>query len=595
MVVAPRGIALADADGARALPAAGPEEAAALLADLDTARAPRWVWWSAATLAGPLLRARPSLRLRRCWDLAAVHRLLVGGSADDPARVWAAAHGLPEATIPPPGQLDLAGLSAAGERGQAGGPAHGPGDGVDRGPDQGTDDAASPVRADGHLRPEWVEGAWADTPSGAVAWAGAALEVARRQEQRLLADVGPGAVQTAWSESAAALLAVELGVEGLPVDLEGACAALEPVVGPRPRDAAEAEQQRAARDAPVLRHLRSSAGGASVDLRSPGQVREALAGLGLDVPDTRSWRLEQMAGAHPVVPALLAWRQAERLSVAHGYRWLDEHVVQGRLRAVWSASDGGAGRMTASDGVHSLPRELRPAVRAEPGHLLVRADLGQVEPRVLAAVSGDAALARAALEDDLYSPVAARLGVGRDVAKVAVLAAMYGQTSGAAGATLQAMERSYPVAIGYLVQAYDRGVAGEDVRTAGGRRVRVPAVEPVPVEAGPAALDRHRQVLAGRGRFARNAVVQGAAAELFKAWAATVRARLSAAGSGVVVLCLHDELLLHVRDDVAEQVACDVVTDLEAAAARWCRAVGARPVRFVADVAVVERWSQAKA
>ena len=55
----------------------------------------------------------------------------------------------------------------------------------------------------------------------------------------------------------------------------------------------------------------------------------------------------------------------------------------------------------------------------------------------------------------------------------------------------------------------------------------------------------------GRGRFARNAVVQGAAAELFKVWAATVRG-----GGGRIVLCLHDELLLHVPErDAADAVA----------------------------------------
>ena len=45
--------------------------------------------------------------------------------------------------------------------------------------------------------------------------------------------------------------------------------------------------------------------------------------------------------------------------------------------------------------------------------VFVRADLGQIEPRVLAAVSGDRALAAACATDDLYAPVARSLGVGR--------------------------------------------------------------------------------------------------------------------------------------------------------------------------------------
>ncbi len=62
--------------------------------------------------------------------------------------------------------------------------------------------------------------------------------------------------------------------------------------------------------------------------------------------------------------------------------------------------------------------------------MFVRADLGQIEPRVLAAVSGDQALTVATRADDLYAPVAAQLGVRGPVAKVAVLGAMYGQTTG---------------------------------------------------------------------------------------------------------------------------------------------------------------------
>ena len=40
-----------------------------------------------------------------------------------------------------------------------------------------------------------------------------------------------------------------------------------------------------------------------------------------------------------------------------------------------------------------------------PGHVFVRADLGQVEPRVLAAAFGDKVLARATLDDDMYAQV----------------------------------------------------------------------------------------------------------------------------------------------------------------------------------------------
>ncbi|MDP9183215.1 MAG: DNA polymerase, partial [Actinomycetota bacterium] len=198
--------------------------------------------------------------------------------------------------------------------------------------------------------------------------------------------------------------------------------------------------------------------------------------------------------------------------------------------------------------------------------------LGQVEPRVLAAVSGDSALALAAAEDDMYTPVAQQLGCDRPTAKVAVLAAMYGQTTGTAGQALARMERTYPVALSYLRAAEEAGRVGRDVRTHGGRLVRAGT--------------------GGVGRYVRNAVVQGAAAELFKAWAAAVRNGLRGwAEPGSIVLCLHDELLLHVPTEQTQDAVRLLHEALTAVTSHWAAGSG---VRFVADVAVVRRWSEAK-
>jgi len=282
---------------------------------------------------------------------------------------------------------------------------------------------------------------------------------------------------------------------------------------------------------------------------------------------------------------LLTWRKAERIATTYGYRWLDEHVAGGRLRGEWTSSDGAAGRMTASAGLHNLPADLRPAVAAEAGCVLVRADLGQIEPRVLAAVSGDPALIAATRDDDLYQPVANRLQVTRDVAKVAVLAAMYGATTGTSAQALHGLERAYPTAMGVLEAAAASGRTGDDVYTIGGRRVRMWVDDSVTGD-----IDRARSVAAARGRFARNALIQGAAAELFKAWAVTVRARSASLGAEVV-LCLHDELLVQCPIDVGEEVLDSLQLALTEAAARWSPH---RDVRFVADVRLVSRWSDAK-
>ena len=102
-----------------------------------------------------------------------------------------------------------------------------------------------------------------------------------------------------------------------------------------------------------------------------------------------------------------------------------------------------------------------------------------------------------------------------------------------------------------------------------------------------------RRVTAAHARYGRNAMVQGAAAELFKAWAVTVRARTMHTATEIV-LCLHDELLVHTPQADAEATVRLVRDTLDEAAFRWAPEAMKRTVRFIADVSVIERWSQAK-
>ena len=523
-------------------------------AELEVQQHPRWLVASAAEALRPLVAA--GVRVQRCWDVAEVHRLLHGGWRADLARVWASANGLAPDRAPKPAGDDLFDLldggSAAG------------GDGADP-------DAA--VRPDGYLRPDVLDPSWATSESRFRAVAAALTELAARQEQQLR-DLGPRAVAAAYSESAAAVLCLELERDGLPVDRRAA-EDLIAAAGRRPDDEKDAERIRRERDARVLVHAPGREG---TDLRNPAQVRDLLAAAGVSVPNTRKFVLEPFRQTHPLVDALLEWRKEERIATTYGYRWLDEHVgPDGRLRGGWTACDGAAGRMTAQNGLHNLPAPLRPAVVAEPGQVFVRADLGQIEPRVLAVVSGDRAFAEATRADDLYAPVAAKLGIERKVAKVAVLAAMYGQRSGAAGRALGDLERAYPVAMRLLDDAYASGVARQPLRTFGGRRINL--------DAAWAGSDD-----GGRGRFARNAVIQGSAAELFKAWAATVR-HVTAPMGAQIVLCLHDELLLQASEERAEEVAEALGRCLDDSARRWA---GTEDVRFVADTSIIRRWSDAK-
>lgn len=540
----------------------GPADVWNQLASIEHDVGPRWVWWTSET-ARHLLDA--GIRPARCWDLDAVHRLLDGGWRAGPARTWASVHDLDSDRLPTLAPVDL--FSSATE------------------PDDSDPD--SPIRRDGYLDPVWVTDGWRSSVDRMATWARLALDVYRRQQERIdRLDGRPAAVATARSESAAAVLAVELGHDGLPIDVAEAERIVASFIGPRPTDAADERRLADERDDLVLTHL-SADQRAGVDLRNPASVKSLLRRAGIEVDDTRAWRLEQLRDQSPVVDALLVWRKAERVATTFGYRWLDEHVREGRLRGSWSASDGAAGRMTATAGLHNLPADLRPAVVAEPGHAFVRADLGQIEPRILAAVSGDGSLAAATLDADMYAPVARRLGVSREVAKVAVLGAMYGQTTGHGAAALRGLDAAYPVAMRYLGAAARSAEAGNDLRTRGGRRVRMSGD-------GDPDLDERdqRSRAAARGRYGRNAMIQGAAAEFFKTWAVIVRARLPV--DAHIVLCLHDELLVHVPTSATADVAAIVDEALQETAVRWAQPELRGDVHFAADTSVITRWSDAK-
>ena len=527
MIADGRGAALAIAGGAPVI--LDRSSAIHEIARIEREFGPRWVWWSKET-ARPLIEA--GVRPAKCWDLSSIHRILFGGWRSGPGHVWAALHDLDIVDIPATVAVDL--FSP-----------------VDETPDV-------PIGADGHLRPEWTDGAWAASAERMMRWAELAVDLRDRQVSRLQAVTErPYAARAALSESAAEMLCAELEVDGLPFDRQTGEKIISGFIGPRPSSADEAHAESERRDHEVLQHLPP---GPTYDLRSNDQVKSMLRRVGIEVPDTRAWRLERLVGAHPVVAPLLEWRRAERVLTTFGYAWIDEHLgADGRLRGAWSGSDGAAGRMTATAGLHNMPAELRPAVIAEHGHLFVRADLGQIEPRILAAVSGDPVLAAATNADDMYAPVAERLHVDRDIAKVAVLGAMYGQTTGKGAEALAGLEREYPVAMRYLRDADEAAQVGTDLRTYGGRLVTMRR-EPETTES--------RSRAAARGRYGRNAMVQGAAAEFFKTWVVLIRARAALLDTQIV-LCLHDEVLVHAPEADAAIVAGIVDECLQEAAHRW--------------------------
>jgi DNA polymerase-1 len=225
-------------------------------------------------------------------------------------------------------------------------------------------------------------------------------------------------------------------------------------------------------------------------------------------------------------------------------------------------------------------------------------------------------MAEAGRSKDMYAAIVASGAVAtRDQAKVAMLGAMYGATTGESGRLMPKLTRAYPQAIALVEMAARAGERGEIVTTRLGRSSPLPGEGWREIQGdayGEAATDadqkRARSQARGWGRFTRNFVVQGSAAEWALCWMATVRHGLNEmrlnemalndpAGTSWLtdaphlVFFMHDELVVHCPADVATEVE-RTLRDSAAQAGRLM--FGELPVEFPLSVAIVDNYGQAK-
>jgi DNA polymerase I len=405
---------------------------AAAVAERERTDRPRWVWAATAELYPGLLRA--GARADRCHDHALTEAILLAadGRWGEPrsfAAAWARLRGLP---VPD----DSA--RAAG----------------------GWDRPGQPALFDHDLP---------GLPSPAELLEG--VVAVHADQQRRLAGGRAGSPNglglLVAAESAGALAAVEMAAAGLPWRAEVHDAVLTELLGPRPRGGAAPE-----RLADLAARIGAAFGLPRLNPDSPAQVLRAFANAGTPLPSTRSHVLRGVD--HPAVPLLLAYKELSRLHAAHGWSWLDAWVAGGRFRPEFVPGGVVSGRWASrGGGALQIPHALRRAVVADPGWTFVVADASQLEPRVLAALSGDDGLARAAAGGDLYSALAADAFAGdRARAKTALLAAMYG---GDVGQLMTVLRRRFPAAVGYVEAAARTGEEGGLVRSKLGRTCPPPS------------------------------------------------------------------------------------------------------------------------
>ena len=421
------------------------------------------------------------------------------------------------------------------------------------------------------------------------------------QQEAVAGSEQPGRIaRLLAAESAGALIAVEMAFCGLPWRADVHDRILEDLLGPRP--AVGERPQRLAQMVPMLRDLLEAP---DLNPDSPVDLLKALRNAGMNVKSTGKWELREIK--HPVIEPLLEYKRMARLLSANGWHWLDTWITDGRFRPVYVPGGVVTGRW-ASDGggALQLPKQVRGAVIADDGWKLVVADASQLEPRILAALAGDRDMVAAGSAGDLYAGIVASGAVDtRDQAKVAMLGAMYGATTGESGRLMPKLARAYPRAIGMVEEAARAGERGEIVTTRLGRSSPLPGSEWLATQsqaydesASEADTSRARGRARAWGRFTRNFIVQGSAAEWALCWMASIRRRLTALSGDAwlthaphLVFFLHDEVVVHCPEHLAKRVEEEIRA---AAVEAGTLLFGEMPAEFPVTVAIVDNYGQAK-
>ncbi|MDQ0799849.1 bifunctional 3'-5' exonuclease/DNA polymerase [Arthrobacter sp. SLBN-112] len=399
------------------------------------------------------------------------------------------------------------------------------------------------------------------------------------------------------AESAGAMVAAEMQHAGVPWREDLHEQILAKHLGPRP-----ATGQRPQRLETLAAELRTLLNSPGLNPDSPQDLMRALHRNGIEVKSTRKWELRE--SSHPVIEPLLEYKSLSRLHTANGWSWLDAWVDGGRFRPEYVVGGVVSGRWASrGGGALQIPRQVRGAVHADPGHKLIVADASQLEPRVLVALAQDSSMAEAARDQDLYAGIAAKgFGGDRAKAKMALLGAMYGATSGEAGRLMPQLARTYPRAVDFVERAARAGEAGGTVTTRLGRSSPPPSEHWFLSQRSATAEEQRRaeSIARSRGRFTRNFVVQGSAADWAACWLAELRRRLrtlraagaaGAAGRPELVFFLHDEVMVHAP---VEGVPACIAAIEEAASAAKELLFGPIPVEFPVSVAVVDSYDLAK-
>lgn len=314
--------------------------------------------------------------------------------------------------------------------------------------------------------------------------------------------------------------------------------------------------------------------------------------------------LEKLKNAHPIIPKILEYRQLTKLNSTYAEGLAGYIRADGRIHGKFHQTVTVTGRISSADpNLQNIPtrmplgREIRKVFIPEEGSVFVDADYSQIELRVLAHMSGDAALIAAyQADEDIHAITASQVfdvpldqvdSTLRRKAKAVNFGIVYGISSFGLG---QDLDISRKEAEGYIEQyfaTYGRvkeflGRTVEDAKKNGYTVTMFGRRRPIPELASSNFMTR-----SFGERAAMNAPVQGTAADIIKIAMVRVNRRLKEEHlQSKLVLQIHDELIIETKKEELEIVQKILVEEMMHAADL--------AVPLLVDANVGDSWYDAK-
>ena len=344
----------------------------------------------------------------------------------------------------------------------------------------------------------------------------------------------------------------------------------------------------ASRSAELERQIYGLAG-EEFNINSPKQLGEILFGK-LGLPHGKKTKtgwstnadvLEKLRYEAPIVGAVLEYRQYAKLKSTYADGLLKAMDADGRVRTSFQMTVTATGRLSSTEpNLQNIPTrtdlgsEIRKMFIPAEGCVLVDADYSQIELRLLAHISGDAAMRQAFRSGaDIHTATAAQVfhvppeevtHEMRRSAKAVNFGIVYGISAfslsqdigvsvAEAKAYMEAYFATFPGVRTYMDAIVERAREQGYVETLFHRRRDLPELK-----------SSNFNLRSFGERVALNMPIQGTAADIMKLAMIAVWKRLKAEGlQARLVLQVHDELIVECPEAEAERVAALLEEEME--------------------------------